>query len=94
MELVIFISLCFVLVFLRFTKVDSLVIHAGERYDFIVNAGQEISSYWIRLHGLMDCGPKRVFQAAILRYHGALETEPDAILTYENTNRLGKVSEI
>lgn len=42
----------------------------------------------------MDCGPKRVFQAAILRYHGALETEPDAILTYENTNRLGKVSEI
>ncbi|KZS15189.1 Laccase 2 [Daphnia magna] len=72
-------------------EVDSLVIHAGERYDFIVNAGQEISSYWIRLHGLMDCGPKRVFQAAILRYHGALETEPDAILTYENTNRLGKV---
>lgn len=71
--------------------VDSVVIDAGERYDFVVNAGQEISSYWIRLHGLMDCTPKEVFQAAIFRYVGASKTEPKEMLTYENTNRPGKV---
>lgn len=71
--------------------VDSFVIGAGERYDFVVNAGQEISSYWIRLHGLMDCAPKKVFQAAIFRYNGAPETEPEETLTYENTNRAGRV---
>ena len=74
-----------------FFKVDSVVIHAGERYDFIVNADQDISTYWIRLHGLMDCHPKKVFQAAVLRYYGYLETEPEEILTYENTKRPGKV---
>jgi hypothetical protein len=71
--------------------VDSMVIHAGERYDFVVEANQTVSSYWIRLHGLMDCTPKRVFQAAILRYKGAPEVEPEEILTYENTKRPGKV---
>lgn len=75
----------------KWLAVDSLVIDAGERYDFVVNAGQTISSYWIRLHGLMDCIPKQVFQAAILRYNGAQETEPEEILTFENTNRTGRV---
>ena len=68
-----------------------MVIDAGERYDFVVNAGQAISSYWIRLHGLMDCSPKRVFQAAIFRYNGAPAIEPKEILTYENSNRPGRV---
>ncbi|KAI9555735.1 hypothetical protein GHT06_018250 [Daphnia sinensis] len=72
-------------------EVDSLIIDAGERYDFIVNADQKLSSYWIRLHGLMDCGPKKVFQSAILRYNGAPEIEPEEVLTYENTERFGKV---
>ncbi|EFX81872.1 hypothetical protein DAPPUDRAFT_49503, partial [Daphnia pulex] len=72
-------------------EVDSVVIHAGERYDFVVNASQDISSYWIRLHGLMDCYPKQIFQAAILRYYGSPEAEPEEILTYENTKRPGKV---
>lgn len=71
--------------------VDSLVIDAGERYDFVVNAAQAVSSYWIRLHGLMDCAPKQVFQAAVLRYNGAPDIEPQEILSYENTNRAGKV---
>lgn len=71
--------------------VDSVVIDAGERYDFVVNAGQEISSYWIRLHGLMDCIPQKVFQAAILHYEGAQIIEPEEILTYENTKRPGRV---
>ncbi len=56
-----------------------------------MNASQDISSYWIRLHGLMDCYPKKIFQAAILRYSGSPEVEPEEILTYENTKRPGKV---
>lgn len=77
---------CFPLV-----AVESFVVHAGERYDFVLNAGQQVSSYWIRLHGLMDCRPRKVFQAAILQYEGAPDTEPEEILTYENTKRDGKV---
>lgn len=72
-------------------EVDSLIVDAGERYDFVVNAVQQLSSYWIRLHGLMDCRPKQVFQAAILRYYGAPEIEPEEVLTFENTERFGKV---
>lgn len=75
-------------------SVDSFVISAGERYDFVLNASQAISSYWIRLHGLMDCNVNRVFQAAILRYQGAPDNEPSDILTYENTNRQGKVTTV
>ncbi|XP_046632663.1 laccase-like [Daphnia pulicaria] len=72
-------------------EVDSVVIDAGERYDFVVNADQEISSYWIRLHGLMDCRVKEVFLGAILRYSGAPEIEPVKDLTFQNTEHSGKV---
>lgn len=67
------------------------MIDAGERFDFVLRANQTISTYWIRLHGLMDCFHKRVFQAALLRYQGAPNTEPEDELTYENTVRPGKV---
>lgn len=70
---------------------DSIVIDAGERYDFILEANQSVSSYWVRLHGLMDCTPRRVFQGAILRYESAPEVEPEETLTFENTKPLGKV---
>jgi len=72
-------------------EVDSFVISAGERYDVVLNATQEISNYWIRLHGLMDCNMAEVFQAAVLQYDGAPDDEPDEILTYENTWREGKI---
>lgn len=71
-----------------------MVVHAGERYDFILNANQDISSYWIRLHGLMDCWFNQVFQGAILRYDGAPEEEPEGSLTYENTKRNAKVRQL
>jgi L-ascorbate oxidase len=71
--------------------VNSLIISAGERYDFIITTNQAISSYWIRLHGLMDCKNNEVFQAAILQYEGATDDEPSEELTYENTIRSGKV---
>jgi L-ascorbate oxidase len=35
--------------------VSSLVSYAGERFDFVVNANQEVGNYWLRIRGLMDC---------------------------------------
>ena len=71
--------------------VDSFVISAGERYDFVLAATQPVDTYWIRFHGLMDCNVNEVFQAAILHYEGAPDAEPTRVLTYNNTMRPGKV---
>lgn len=32
-----------------------LVTYAGERWDFVINANQEVGNYFIRARGLMDC---------------------------------------
>lgn len=40
----------------------------GERYDFVINADQEVGAYWIQVRGLGECGIKRVQQLGILRY--------------------------
>lgn len=45
--------------------------YAGERWDVVVEASQSLGSYWMRLHGLLDCGPRRAHAAAMLRYEGA-----------------------
>ncbi|XP_026280853.2 uncharacterized protein LOC113208177 isoform X2 [Frankliniella occidentalis] len=52
-------------------RVNTLVSYAGERWDVVVEADQPVDSYWMRLHGLLDCGPRRAHEAAILRYEGA-----------------------
>ncbi|XP_034256148.1 laccase-like isoform X2 [Thrips palmi] len=58
-------------------RVDSLVSYAGERWDVVVEADQPVANYWLRMHGLLDCGPRRAHEAAVLRYAGAdPNTEP------------------
>ncbi|XP_077975451.1 uncharacterized protein LOC120332721 [Styela clava] len=54
--------------------VTSLVVHGGERFDFVVNASQDISNYWIRIQGMADC--RNQSQRAILRYQGAGTEDP------------------
>nr|XP_039255938.1 laccase-like [Styela clava] len=54
--------------------VTSLVINGGERFDFVVNASQNISNYWIRIQGLAD-RPEQALRA-ILRYQGAAIEDP------------------
>ena len=71
--------------------VDSFVIFAGERYDFVLHADQVVGNYWIRARGLNDCVGKKTHQAAILRYEGAPETDPAGVVDYESANRLGTV---
>lgn len=40
----------------------------GERYDFVINADQQVGAYWIQLRGLGECGIRRAQQLAVLRY--------------------------
>lgn len=54
-----------------------LVSYAGERWDFIVNANQEIGNYFIRARGLLDCSFTNSFQLAVLHYQGAGDGTPE-----------------
>lgn len=58
--------------------VATIVVYAGERFDFVVNASQPIGNYWVRVRGLMDCDERftKAHQVAILRYSGATVEEP------------------
>lgn len=66
-------------------RVSSLVLYAGERFDFILYANQKIDNYWVRYRGLMDCDERftSAHQVAILRYKGALLEEPAEQPTYD-----------
>ncbi|KAJ8669742.1 hypothetical protein QAD02_001001 [Eretmocerus hayati] len=66
-------------------EAKSLVTYAGERFDVIIKMNQTIDNYWIRLRGLIDCGPQftKAYQVAILRYEGAPEEDPQADVAYE-----------
>lgn len=50
-------------------EVASLVVYAGERFDFVLRANRMIKNYWIRFRGLMDCDARftSAHQVAILR---------------------------
>lgn len=65
-------------------EVGSIVTYSGERFDFVLNANQEVGNYWLRLKGLMDCSERftSAFQVAILRYEGAPDEEPTGQLGY------------
>nr|QMP96877.1 laccase C precursor [Cerrena sp.] len=57
--------------------VDSLVIYAGQRYSFVLNANQTVDNYWIRADpNLGTTGFPNGINSAILRYSGADEVEP------------------
>ncbi|CAH2239675.1 laccase-2-like [Pararge aegeria] len=69
----------------------SLVTYAGERYDFLLKANNEIDNYWIRFRGLMDCDERftKAKQVAVLHYEGAMETEPTGDPTWEELHNEG-----
>ncbi|KAJ8307394.1 hypothetical protein KUTeg_015478 [Tegillarca granosa] len=53
---------------------ESFIIYPGERYDFLIDANQTISYYWIRGE-IVEMDPARRVEA-ILRYVGATIEEP------------------
>ena len=62
-----------------------LVTYAGERWDFIVNANQEVGNYFIRARGLMDCDERFTssFQMAVLHYINAPDENPKGRPSYK-----------
>ena len=69
--------------------VDYFTVFSGERYDFIVDASQEIGNYWIRMKCLEV--PGKPHQTAILRYSGAKEVEPEEPSGFDDMKTTGKV---
>ncbi|CAG9792346.1 unnamed protein product [Diatraea saccharalis] len=70
---------------------SSLVTYAGERYDFILDANNEIDNYWIRFRGLMDCDERftKAKQVGVLHYEGAMDLEPPGDPTWEELHNEG-----
>ena len=77
-------------------KVASLIVYAGERYDFVLTANQPNATYWIRAKGWADCGVNSVYTTAILSYNTntsdstkvPLPSDP-SLLNYKNLNQTG-----
>jgi hypothetical protein len=66
----------------------------GERYDFILTAGGELKTYWIRAKGFADCSNYGVFERALLFYENGLDQAESNLkpLVYNNASRNGIVS--
>ncbi|XP_013420403.1 laccase-2 [Lingula anatina] len=74
-------------------EVETFIIFAGERFDFVLNARQAVGNYWIRAAGLADCDSsfKGAHQLAILRYRGSAKDEPLEEKGYNASIRTGKL---
>lgn len=72
--------------FLEENTVESLVIYAGERYDFILTANKMPKNYWIRAKGLADCSVNKVFQKAILKYNESIKMNSNTLSNMSNVN--------
>lgn len=49
--------------------VRTIVLGAGERFDFVLNANQTPANYWIKFRGVLACSGS--YGTAILRYQGS-----------------------
>jgi iron transport multicopper oxidase len=64
---------------------DELVILAGQRYSFVLNANQKVGNYWVRANpNLGFTGFAGGINSAILRYVGAPHAEPTTNSTPTN----------
>jgi hypothetical protein len=87
------------IMFSSFFSVDSFLISAGERIDFVPvpSVTTNNNAYYLRVRGLNDCDDTKngVHQHALLRYDNAGSTMAANIpcLTYLNAIRNGQVSE-
>lgn len=79
-------------------EVESLIIYAGERYDFILDTNnKEITNYWIIAKGYADCRVNSAFELGILDYKSNETTSNIsssshyAIYNYKNATRSGLV---
>ncbi|KAF8142645.1 Cu-oxidase-domain-containing protein [Mycena galopus ATCC 62051] len=65
-------------------EVNILVIHAGQRYSFVVTANQVVGNYWINAFingGTLNANLNSTLSRGILRYEGAPDEEPQTPMT-------------
>lgn len=77
--------------------VSTFMIHAGERYDFILEANQTVNNYYLTVQGMIDCGKDflKTRQAAVIHYDTAPTYDfNQQIPSYESMNVDGVVSVI
>ena len=72
--------------------VESLVLYAGERFDFVLSTNQSVDNYWIKVKGIGDCRDKSTKQTAILRYDSSPDEDPKEPAGYNDMDRQGVVS--
>ena len=72
--------------------VESLVLYAGERFDFVLSANNSVGNYWVKVKGIGECREKSTKQTAILRYDGSPEEDPKEPAGYNDMDRQGVVS--
>ena len=75
-------------------EVESFVLYAGERFDFVLSATQSVGNYWVKVKGIGDCNVKKAKQTAILRYVGSPEEDPKEPAGYNDMDRQGVVSNV
>ncbi|XP_072034762.1 uncharacterized protein [Amphiura filiformis] len=54
-------------------ETDTFVVNGGETFDFVLDANQEIGTYWMRVEGLTDCDG--VQELALITYEGAADDD-------------------
>uniref|UniRef100_A0A1A9WRU6 Uncharacterized protein n=1 Tax=Glossina brevipalpis TaxID=37001 RepID=A0A1A9WRU6_9MUSC len=52
-------------------KVQQIMFHGGERYDFVLHANRKVNNYWLRIKGFAFCSMNKLEQKAILHYKKA-----------------------
>ncbi|XP_033609847.1 laccase isoform X2 [Cryptotermes secundus] len=52
-------------------RVNSIDMYGGERYDFVLEASEEVRSYWIHVEAIGNCEELQLYSLGILRYSGA-----------------------
>lgn len=74
-------------------ELDSIMLSAGERYDFVVETKSTIANNFIKFRGEGElCGFDRIFQVAKLEYENATNELDQMSITYDDTYRAGRVS--
>lgn len=69
--------------FIEPEEVDFIIIHTGERYDFVLHANQDTSSYWMRAETLEVDALEEHTAEGILVYEG-VDEEPNPNDKYTN----------
>lgn len=63
----------------------NFILSTAERFDFILNANQQLGSYWIQVRLTGPCASREIIQLGILRYAGSTVTEPQLTRPTYNT---------